>query len=171
MLGSQAYVRAHKAELDNHVAFVTFDIGSGHTSGFYLNGREELREPIGAILGRYGRSRSERSPRRSHRRHRQFRLHDSGVPNLVALQDAAPYLPDYHAESDTFDFVNTKEARRNEAIAAALIWGLADMPDRIAARQSRSEIEKIVRDTKLEDQMKTFDQWDDFAAGRRGSPK
>jgi hypothetical protein len=169
MLGSEAYVRQHKTELDNHVAFVTFDIGSGHTSGFYLNGREELRAPITAILA--GDPGASDLSAEAIDGTDNFDFMISGVPNLVALQDAAPYLPDYHAESDTFDYVNAKEARRNEGIAAVLIWGLANMPDRLAARQSRSEIEKLMHDTKVDDQMKVFDQWDDFAAGRRGSPK
>jgi len=45
MLGSEAYVAQHKSELDRFAAVVIFDTGSGHTSGFYLNGREELRNP------------------------------------------------------------------------------------------------------------------------------
>lgn len=171
MLGSAAYVEKHKAEMDNHVAFVTFDTGSGHTGGFFLNGREELRKPLNAILDAAGGLGASDHSAEALDGTDNFDFLISGVPNLVALQDPAPYLPDYHAESDTFERVNTKEARRNEAIAAVLIWGLADAPERLAARQSRAEIEKTVHDTKLDEQMKLFNQWDDFAAGRRGSPK
>lgn len=94
-----------------------------------------------------------------------------GVPNLVALQDAAPHLLDYHAESDTFDKVDANEAKRNDAIAAVLLWGLAESPDRPARRQTRAEVEKLLKDTKIDAQMKLFGQWDDFLAGRRGLAK
>jgi carboxypeptidase Q len=94
----------------------------------------------------------------------------SGVPNFVANQDWAPYLPDYHAESDTFDMVDAREARANVAIASALVWGLANSEAR-APRQSRAEVDKLLKDTKLDEQMKAMGQWDDWVAGRRGVSK
>jgi len=171
LLGSAAYVEQHKSELDNFVAMLTFDTGSGHTSGFFLNGREEIRKPINAILEAAGIAGASDHAADALDGTDNFDFLLAGVPNLVALQDAAPYLPDYHAESDTLERVNTKEARRNEAISDAVIWGLANAPERLAARQTRSEIERLVRDSKLDEQMKLFNQWDAFAAGRRGSPK
>jgi Zn-dependent M28 family amino/carboxypeptidase len=171
MLGSEAYVAQHKAELDSFVAAVVFDIGSGHTSGFYLNGREELRKPVNSALDAAGGLEAT-----GHvldvidgTDNLDFAL--SGIPNLVALQDPSPYLPDYHAESDTFERVNAKEARHNEAIASVLLWGIADAPDRPAKRQSRAEVEKLVVDTKLDEQMKLFGQWEDFKGGKRGFAK
>ncbi len=171
LLGSAAYVEKHNAEMDNHVAFITFDTGSGHTTGFFLNGREELRKPIDAILNAAGITGASDHAADALDGTDNFDFLIAGVPNLVGLQDAAPYLPDYHAESDTFDRLNPREARRNEAIAAVMMWGLADAPDRLAARQTRAEVEKMVHDTKLDEQMKLFGQWDEFAAGRRGVPK
>lgn len=171
MLGSQAYVAQHKAELDNHVAAVVFDIGSGHTSGFYLNGREDLRKPVNSMLDAVGGLGATEHVLDVIDGTDNLDFALSGVPNLVALQDPAPYLPDYHAESDTFDRVNAKEAKHNEAIAAVLVWGLAEAPERPAKRQSRAEIEKLVTDTKLDEQMKLFGQWDDFKSGKRGFSK
>ena len=92
----------------------------------------------------------------------------SGVPNLVARQEWAPYLPNYHAESDVYDAVNPREAKTNAAIAAVLIWGLAENSSRPAPRQTRAEVEKLLRDTKLDEQMKGFGQWEDWVAKKRG---
>ena len=50
MLGSEAYVARHKSELDKFAAVMIFDTGSGHLSGFYLNGRPELRKPVNDAL-------------------------------------------------------------------------------------------------------------------------
>jgi len=171
MLGSEAYVAQHKAELDNHVTAVVFDIGSGHTSGFYLNGREDLRKPVNGTLDAVGGLDATGHVLDAIDGTDNLDFALSGVPNLVALQDPTAYLPDYHAESDTFDRVNAKEAKRNEAIAAVLVWGLADAPERPAKRQSRAEVEKLVTDTKLDEQMKLFGQWDDFKSGKRGFSK
>jgi hypothetical protein len=40
--------------------------------------------------------------------------------------DPIPYLPDYHAESDVFDMADQREAKSNEAIAAATGMGACE---------------------------------------------
>jgi len=39
MFGSAGYVLRHKSEMDKHNAIVIFDIGTGRTTGFFLNGK------------------------------------------------------------------------------------------------------------------------------------
>jgi carboxypeptidase Q len=168
MWGSAGYVKRHAAEMDRHDAAVIFDTGSGRTTGFYLSGREDLRLPLERALARVAGLGVAENPLDGIDGTDNFDFLLSGVPNLVANQDAVPYLPDYHAESDTFDKVNAREARANAAIATALVWRLADDPERFGRRLTRAEVEKLVTDTKLDVQMKAFGQWDDFVAGRRG---
>jgi carboxypeptidase Q len=168
MLGSEAYVARHKNELDRFVATLTFDTGSGHLSGFFLNGREELRKPIDAALDAVAGLNATQHTAEAMDGTDNFDFMISGVPNLVGIQDAAPYLPDYHAESDTVDRVNLKEEKTTEAAAAVLLWSFAENPQRPARRQTRTEVEKLLEDTKLVEQMKVFGQWDDFKAGKRG---
>ena len=168
MFGSAGYVKGHAAEMDRHDAAVIFDTGSGRTTGFYLSGREDLRTPLEkalaglAGLGLSGNTTDAIDGTDS------FDFLLAGVPNLVANQDAIPYLPDYHAESDTFDRVDAREAQANAAIATALVWRLADDPERFGRRLTRAEVQKLITDTKLDVQMKAFGQWDDWVAGRRG---
>jgi hypothetical protein len=171
MLGSAAYVQTHAAELDKHVATVTYDIGSGRTLGFFLNGRDELRKAVDealvpvAGLGPF----TQLADAIDGTDNFDFLL--SGVPNLVANQDALPYLPDYHASSDTFDKVDAREAHANAAIASALVWALADRPGPLAKRQGRAEVEKLIKASKLDDQMKAFGQWSEWQAKKRGVAK
>jgi carboxypeptidase Q len=168
MLGSEAYVARHKQELDRFAAMLAFDTGSGRLAGFFLNGREELRKPINAALDAVAGLNATEHVVDAIDGTDNFDFMISGVPNLVGIQDAAPYLPDYHAESDTVDRVNVKEEKRTEAVAAVLLWSFAESPQRPAGRQTRSEVEKLIRDVKLEDQMKVFGQWDEFKTGKRG---
>lgn len=171
MWGSAGYVKRHRAELDKHIAAVVFDTGSGRLSGFYLNGREELRKPVNAALSAVsGLATTEHSIEALDGTD-NFDFLISGVPNLVGMQDPVPYLPDYHAESDTYDRVNAREEKATEAAASALIWGLAENPERPAWRQSRRAIDKLLRDTKLDEQMKALGQWDDYRTGKRGYSK
>ena len=90
-----------------------------------------------------------------------------GVPNLIAMQEDANYASNYHAESDTFDKVDQQQLKLNSAIAAAVIWGFANAQDR-AARYSREQVEQLIATTDLEQQMRNFGVWADWAAGRRG---
>jgi Iap family predicted aminopeptidase len=50
MWGSAEYVRAHAMEMGSIAAVVIFDVGSGRTTNFYLNGREDLRRPADEAL-------------------------------------------------------------------------------------------------------------------------
>ena len=166
--GSAGYVQRHAAELDHHIVAITFDIGSGKTIGFYLNGREELRKPIDEILAKVSNFKVTDHSMEAVDGTDNFDFMLSGVPNLVANQVPDSYLPDYHAESDVFQAVDQREAAMNDAIAAVLVWGIAQRPEPLAARQTRSEVEKLLRDTHVDEQMKSFDQWDDWEEGRRG---
>ncbi len=169
MRGSAGYVRRHAAEMDRHVAVAIFDTGSGRTTGFYLNGREELRKPVTEALNAVAGLGASEQVIDALDGTDNFDFILSGVPNLVAAQDPIPYLPDYHAESDVYERVNAHEAKANAAIASVLVWQLAEDPDRPAKRQTRSEVEKLLHETKLDLQMKAFGQWDDWKTGKRGA--
>jgi hypothetical protein len=168
LYGSAGYVQRHRAELDRHNVAVIFDIGTGRTTGFFLNGREDLRAPLEKALAGLGGFELNENPGDAMDGTDNFDFLISGVPNLVANQDAAPYLPNYHAESDTFDKINARELKANTAIAASLVWALAESPARFGRRQTKEEIRKLITDTKLDVQMKGFGQWEDYQNGKRG---
>jgi hypothetical protein len=167
MIGSRAYAEAHRAEMARTAAMITMDIGSGRTTGFFLNGREELRPMVENALAPILEPKSQQNAVDALDGTDNFDFILFGVPNLVANQDPVPYLPDYHAESDTFDKVDVAAAKENEAIDAALLWSLANSDARLP-QQTRAEVEKLLVEQHLAEQMKQFAQWDDWAAHRRG---
>ena len=170
MWGSAGYVERHKAELDRHAGVVIFDVGSGRTRGFYVSGRPELRPVLAKALSIYSGMGPAAHSLDGVDGTDNFDFLLSGVPSFVADQDPAPYLPDYHAESDVPDRVNVKEARRNAGLAATLVWSLANSPAAIPKRQTREQVDALLVKTKLVEQMQGFDQWEDWKAGRRGFP-
>jgi carboxypeptidase Q len=167
-LGSKAYARAHRAELDKMVADIIFDSGVGRVTGYSLDGRKDLLAPVRDAL----------EPLKSYAP-LEYTLNGvgdtddldfvlEGVPSLVANQDTANYMLNYHAASDTFDKVDIVMLKHNEAIAAVTAYALADAPERIGHRQSRAEIEQTAKESGLEDELKAFGEWDGFAKGERG---
>lgn len=171
LFGSEAYVLRHALEMGSHVAMVTFDTGSGHTSGFYLNGRAELRPAIDRALSAVPGLAASNDSLDAIDGTDNFDFLLSGVPNLIARQEWAPYLPNYHAESDVYEVVNNTEARNNAALAAALVWGFAESVERPAPHQSRTEVEKLLRETRMDEQMKGLGQWEDWVSGKRGASR
>lgn len=169
-LGSYAAVRQERAQLDRVKAQVVFDIGSGRTTGFSLGGRADLQAAVTAALAPVADFGPFVHTTDAFVGTDNYDYLVEGVPTLVANQDGPPYLPDYHAESDTYDKVDRREVKLNAAIAAVLAWNLAEAAMPPAPRQSRREVEKLLKDTGLEGQMKTMGLWEGFMNGTRGRP-
>ena len=168
LLGSWAYARMHRAELDRMIAAIVFDSGNGRVTGYSLGGRKDILsgvrealEPI-ASLGVTDFTLDAESGTD----HLDFLL--EGVPTLVANQDPANYMLNYHAASDTFDKVDIDELKRHVAIAALTAYALADREERIGPRQSRAEIEHLMKDTALDMDLKRQGMWPQWEKGERG---
>jgi hypothetical protein len=165
--GSWGYTRTHGGELDRTVMASSYDIGSGRITGFFTGGRPEVAAATGRAL----------EPVKGLGPFTQidapivgtdnFDFMMQGCGNLVANQESANYGPNYHARSDTFDKVDLEQMRLNAAIAAAVTWGFANMEVNWK-RQTRAEIEQLVKSTDLKQQMQSFGILDDWTSGKRG---
>lgn len=168
LLGSWAYAKAHRAELDKTSAVLIFDAGIGEVTGFSLGGRKDLvaaTQPLVEPLRSLGAADLTTD---AFIGTDNFDFVLEGVPTLVANQKEDNYLINYHAQSDTFDKVDLERLRKHVAVAAMATFSIADAPALIAARQSRAEIEQLLRESGFEQQMKTFSIWPDWEARRRG---
>jgi hypothetical protein len=85
-----------------------------------------------------------------------------GVPTLVANQEGANYLVNYHASSDTLDKVDMPQLRKHVAIAAATAFAIADAPQRLGPRQSVKEVDSLLKETKLDEQLKVLGYWPEW---------
>ena len=168
LLGSLAYVRAHKNELDNIVAEVVLDEGSGPIASFSTGGRKDVDAVLAPMLQPFVRWKSSEVTNDATVGTDNFDFMLEGVPTLLPNQLEANYLINYHASSDTFDKVDFEQLKKNEAMAAHLIVELANASQRIGPRFTRAQIEATFPDTHLDDQMKGFGLWEDWANGTRG---
>ena len=169
MLGSWAYVRAHRNELDRTDAAIIFDEGSGRVTGFSLGGRRDLQSEV---------LRQALAPVASWGVHHftddailgtdnlDFLL--EGVPNLVANQEEANYVANYHASSDSFDKVDILNLKLNTAVAGVLAFSLAEFATPLGSRLSRSQVDTLLNRTGLDSQLKTLQVWPYWENGQRG---
>jgi carboxypeptidase Q len=167
-VGSWAYTRAHQSELENTVAMLTWDEGTGKTTGFSLGGRKDLVEPLTRLLQPVQQLGANTLTTDAFVGTDNMDFLLEGVPNLVANQEEANYLINYHASSDTFDKVDLPQLRKHVVLAAYLTYAIADSPERLGPRQDRAQIETLMKETHLDDQMKAFGLWDAWAGGKRG---
>jgi carboxypeptidase Q len=168
LLGSHAYVKAHRGELDRAAGVVIFDSGTGATTGFSLGGRKDVVDAATALvapLQQFGAT-TLTTDAEWGTDHFDFML--EGVPTFVANQQEANYLINYHAMSDTFDKVDMEQLKKHVADAAALSFGLANGVDRVGPRLTHAQIEQTMHDTHMDDLMKTFGMWNEWEKGKSG---
>jgi carboxypeptidase Q len=168
LLGSAAYAHDHRAELDRMMAAVIFDSGIGKITGYSLQGRKDVVPAVRAALEPVARLGVKDFTLDVSMDTDNFDFLLEGVPTLVANQDPANYMLNYHATSDTFDKVDIAELKRHVAIAAITAFALADNPTRIGPRQSRPELEQMFQQTGLDQQMKDAGFWQYWQNSERG---
>ncbi|MGO9516661.1 MAG: M20/M25/M40 family metallo-hydrolase [Candidatus Korobacteraceae bacterium] len=168
LLGSRAYVHAHQNELDNIVAEVVLDEGIGNITSFSTGGRKDVDAGLVPMLQPFAKWNSSEVTNDATVGTDNFDFMMEGVPTLLPNQMEANYLVNYHATSDTYDKVDFTQLKKNEAMAAELVFELANAPQRIGPRYTRAQIQATFPETKLDEQMKGFGMWEEWANGTRG---
>jgi len=171
LLGSRAYAFNHRRELDKAAGVVIYDSGTGKTTGFSVGGRKDVlfsAKDLIAPLAQFD-VKDLSTTMEWGTDHFDFML--EGVPTFVADQAEANYLENYHAISDTYDKVDFAQLKKHVAEAAALSFGLANLPQKIGPRLTRDQIEQTMRDSNSVDMFKAFGIWDEWSNGTRGREK
>jgi carboxypeptidase Q len=167
LVGSHAYVVAHRAELDNAVSAIIFESGTGAVSGYSVAGRTELIPALKEALDPVKTLGVTNFTSDAAIEAGNFDFLLEGVPTLLPNHGFANRFPNYHASSDTSDKVDLANLKKQSAIAAITVYAIADSPQRIGSRQSRTQVEQLLKDTGLADQMKLYGLWADWSAGKR----
>jgi len=168
MVGSRAYTVAHNAELDNTAAVVILDAGIGRVTGFSLGGRRDIVDAATALVAPLKQFEATTLTTDAEWGTDNFDFLLQGVPTFVANQQEYNYLLNYHAMSDTFDKVDLVQLKKHVAEAAALTVGLANSPVRPGPRLHHAQIEQTLRETHLDEQLKTLGVWDGWETGKLG---
>ncbi len=165
LLGSFAYVRAHREELSKCRGYINTDSGAGHPEGILVMGRTDLQKPVqdlldGNLLGLGAATASLGFHMGSD--HLPFFLH--GIPAFDLDVDGAPYNLVHHKPSDTIDKVNRHQLASGAAIVAVMGYLLAERTDPIGPQADRSAVEKILEGNKVDakflfERMKELGLW------------
>ena len=168
LLGSWAYVRSHRAELDKIRAVIVYDSGIGRVTGYSLGGRRDIEAGVREVVMPLESWDVNRHTVDAEMGTDHYDFLVEGVPTLVANQEEGNYLPNYHAASDTLDKVDIRTLKLHVAIAALTAWGIADRAQPLGKRLTRAELEPLLRETGLDQQMKFLGYWQGWENGTRG---
>jgi len=168
MLGSLAYVRTHRAELDRTVAAIIFDQGAGRVTGLSLGGRKDGEPAVRAALAPIESWGLNNDTYDAPLRTDNFDFLLEGIPTFAVRQEEVTYVRDYQSASDTYDKVNLLDLKLNTAVAAVLAFSLSEFATPPGPRLSRAEIQALLKQTGLDTQMKARDVWRDWENGQRG---
>ena len=129
LAGGKAYVKAHEAELQRHVAALEADAGQGPPIGLSWNAgpsAEAMLKTITGIIGTLGAG--QLKPGESGGADISQML-PAGVPSLGLLQDSTTYFDLHHTANDTLDKIDPAILDRSTAAAAVTAYVLAEIPE------------------------------------------
>jgi Zn-dependent M28 family amino/carboxypeptidase len=158
--------------MDKAVGVAVIDSGIGRVTGFTLGGRKDIADAFAGIvapLKQFNATVLTTDDVEWGTDHFDFML--EGVPTVVATQEEGNYLVNYHATSDTYDKVDMQQLKKHVAIMTVVAFSIANAKDRLGPRLTHAEIDKILRATHADEQMKPLGIWAEWESGKRGRAK
>ena len=132
LLGSRAYVEAHKAELDAIQAVLVHDMGSGMVKGFGLQGRENCRALMAQAIAPLNDVGVRELSLRSMSGTDHAFFDRAGVPAFAAIQEPLDYFEGtHHSQMDYPDHVKPDQLVQGAQAMAVTAWELATMDARL----------------------------------------
>lgn len=149
-LGSRAYIKQHKNELDHMRAFLMMDEGAQAPLGFRTQGREELVVPLRHLLqplvplgagGIFNEADLESD---------NASFMTAGIPTVTLKVEPGDYDSRHHAITDTFDKVDPRMLALDTAAMAVAAYLIADRKEPLGRRLSEAEIKEFLRRSGLQ---------------------
>ena len=162
LLGSQAYVAAHRHELRQCIAAINTDGGSGRVRGFLTPGRGDvaaaLRPLSQALLEDLSATGLDQSMRYAFQSDTgPFVLH--GIPVLDLDPDEAPYEQVHHTAADTIDKVGRRDLAIGTAVIAITAYAIADAERPIAKHLDRAGVARMLAAARMDRVLQLRGMW------------
>ena len=145
LLGSEAYVEQHRAELANLVCVLVMDWGAGRITRFPLAGHPEMQGPLDDLFQADDIFKSIRTTSGFLTFTDAFAFTFAGLPGIGLLQDSPHYDKEAHSAEDVPGAVDASALRFNtRVLALSAVW-LATVAQRPGMMLSATENEQALR--------------------------
>jgi hypothetical protein len=158
-LGSMAYVKDHKDEIQNHVAAIVMDSGAGQTVRLNIGGRKDLIPAVKSFtesVVAFGPLAVTDNPSFG-TDSGSFTL--AGLPCINVHNDSPDYRYIIHSPVDTFDKIKPEFVLRDATVMALTAYWIADRPERLATPLSPEQTARMLVEKKQDLFLKTFGMW------------
>ncbi len=148
-VGSVAYAKQHRAEMNKVDAVLVTDTGAEPAKGWLVMGRTDEQqalaqvEPLLSGLGSGGTSAETMVLLESD--HIGFDV--LGVPTLVLWTDLTKYTTLHHKASDTFDSVDKATLLQGDATVIATTYAIADAATAFAPHLDAKDVKEMMKPT------------------------
>jgi carboxypeptidase Q len=148
-VGSVAYAKQHRAEMDKIDAVLITDTGAEPSKGWLLMGRTDEQEALAQVepllsgLGSGGSSTETRELLETD--HIGFDV--LGVPTLVLWTDMLKYMTLHHKASDTFDSVDKATLLQGDATVIATTYAIANAATVFAPHLDAKSVKEMMKPT------------------------
>jgi Peptidase family M28 len=168
MTGPWEYLKGHRSELDRASAAIFSKAAANRVNGFVLNGRRDIEAGIREALKPIESMGVSRLSFDAPFDTASIDFLLEGIPTVISNAANAPHSESPSDGATSLSEVNVEELKRNTAIAAVTVFGIAERATPIGPRQSRAEIQSLLKTSGLELQMKTAALWPLWESGERG---
>ena len=132
LLGSRAYVEAHKAELDGIQAVLVHDMGTGMVRGFTLQAREDSRGLMAQAIAPLNDLGVRELSLRVMNSTDHAPFDRAGVPAFAAIQDPVDYFEGtHHSQMDYPDHLQPDQLIQGAQAITVTAWELLNMEARL----------------------------------------
>jgi carboxypeptidase Q len=159
LLGSLAYTRMHKSEMDNHLGDIILDNGQGPVDALNLGGRNDLIPALKKFA-------------ESVKAFGNLKVNDNvsfgtdagpftleGLPGINMSQDSPDYKYTHHSAVDTLDKVKPEILEPNATLMALTAFWIADRPERLDTQWPPEQTAKMLVEKHEDKILKAFGLW------------
>ncbi len=133
LAGGKTYLKTHEAEMGKHTAAFEADSGAGDPIGFSWNAGPAGAPVIGELAKLVAPLKASRIMNGGTGGADISPLLAAGIPLFAVSQDTSSYFDFHHTANDTFDKIDKASLDRATSALAALVYAVADLPERLPA--------------------------------------
>lgn len=137
LVGSRAYVTAHKDELPRISAAIVHDTGTGRVLTISLMRNYQAQEVMTKVVAPLRALGLVELSQRWMTGSDHASFDEAGVPGFFFVQDPAQYFQTHHTQADTFDQAHEADLIQGAQVMAAVGYNIAQLPELLPRKPAR----------------------------------
>jgi len=142
LVGSRAYVEAHKAELGKISGVLVHDSGTGRVLTIGMMANYAAREVMDRVVYPLAKIGLVEPSLRTEGGSDHVPFDEAGVPGFWCVQEPVDYAQTHHSQADTFDHVRPDDLTEGAQVLAVWAYNVAQLPDLLPRKPAPPAAEK-----------------------------